>query len=147
MNSECKCFYRSCERSSIPNKRFQFVKEDGVITDRIYINGKEFKSGLTPNDIDHCELKCRVKYKDNTGVHDNRKKVDIVEVPMVDICPSRKQATFMAKTAGIELSPQQIDDYVFLRDCPDIQNNSDQQVLDTCLDPIQTRQFRDTFHI
>ena len=74
MRSECVCFYRSCENSTIPNQRFQFVKEDSVITDRIYIDGKEYKSGPTPNDIAHCEIKCRVKYKDAEGIHDNRRK-------------------------------------------------------------------------
>lgn len=79
----CKCFNFNCddvitkvngEYEIDQHQRFRFVKEDGVITDRINLNGKEYLGGLTPNCISNCEIKSRIQYKDSTGKHDNRKK-------------------------------------------------------------------------
>jgi hypothetical protein len=70
MRSECFCKNFSCESSLQQNIRFRFVKEQGVITDRINLDGEEYKSGLTQNDITHCELKPRVVYKDKLGIHE-----------------------------------------------------------------------------
>jgi hypothetical protein len=58
-----------------------------------------------------------------------------------------QQAINMAKFSGIKLTPEQLEDYVFLRESKDreIEHNSDQVILDTLLNPIQTRQFREKF--
>ena len=68
--SECFCKNFSCESTLQQNIRFRFVKEQGVITDRINLDGEEFKSGLTPNDIANCELKQRTPFKDKLGNHE-----------------------------------------------------------------------------
>ena len=54
----------------------------------------------------------------------------------------------MAIFAGIELRPEQIDDYVFVRTCQDKEFNSecDQVLLDLCLDHNQEIQFRKKFN-
>jgi len=74
MRSECYCDINetqgfSCEPISAKNQRFRFVKENNWITDRVTFEGQEYKSGLTSNDIAHCELKSRVVYRDKTGEH------------------------------------------------------------------------------
>jgi len=58
------------------------------------------------------------------------------------------QATSMAKFAGIELRPQQINDYIFARNCQDKEfiGECDQVLLDLCLDHNQEIQFRKTFN-
>jgi hypothetical protein len=58
------------------------------------------------------------------------------------------QATSMARFAGIELRPQQINDYIFARNCEDkeFMGESDQVLLDLCLDHTQEIQFRKTFN-
>ena len=73
--SECFCniskdYGFSCESSLRSNERFRFVKEQNTITDRINLDGLEYCSGLTANDIAHCELKERVVYKDKMGIHE-----------------------------------------------------------------------------
>ena len=57
------------------------------------------------------------------------------------------QATSMARVAGIELKPDQINDYVFARQCLDkeFMGECDQRLLDLCLDHEQTIQFREKF--
>jgi len=66
--SECICENFSYE-SARPNERFRFVKENGVITNRINLDGIEYHGGICPNDISHCEIKERVIYKDKSGQH------------------------------------------------------------------------------
>lgn len=66
--SECMCDLASCE-ASMPGFRFMMVKKDGVITNKVVFRGQEYKSGHTENDIDHCEMKCRVSYRDKEGTH------------------------------------------------------------------------------
>ena len=58
------------------------------------------------------------------------------------------QATLMAEFAGIKLRPNQINDYVFARNCEDKEfvGECDQVLLDMCLDHNQTIQFRKTFN-
>jgi hypothetical protein len=68
--SECICKNFSCEPTLQENIRFRFVKEDNAITDRINLDGVEYKSGLTPNDIANCEIKSRVCFKDKMGFHE-----------------------------------------------------------------------------
>jgi len=68
--SECFCQNFSCESTLQENIRFRFAKENGAITDRINLDGVEYKSGLTPNDIANCELKTRVVFKDKLGTHE-----------------------------------------------------------------------------
>jgi len=70
--SECFCKDFSCESTLQENTRFRFAKENGAITDRINLDGIEYHSGLTPNDIAHCELKPRVCFKDKLGVHNEK---------------------------------------------------------------------------
>jgi hypothetical protein len=77
MRSECFCNISkdlgfSCEPTIKENIRFRFVKRDNCITDRINLDGEEFCSGLTPNDIAHCELKPRVVFKDKLGTHNEK---------------------------------------------------------------------------
>lgn len=57
------------------------------------------------------------------------------------------QATSMARFAGIELKPEQIDNYVFARKCLEKEFNcqSDQVLLERCLDDTQKIQFRKKF--
>ena len=73
--SECFCdigknFGFSCESTLQENIRFRFAKENNCITDRINFEGIEYKSGITENDIAHCELKPRVVFKDKLGTHE-----------------------------------------------------------------------------
>lgn len=68
--SECFCQNFSCESTLQENIRFRFVKEDNCITDRINLDGEDFYSEVTPNDIAHCELKPRTPYKDKLGYHE-----------------------------------------------------------------------------
>lgn len=58
------------------------------------------------------------------------------------------QATSMARIAGIELRPNQINDYVFARNCQDKEfiSECDQVLLDMCLDHNKEIQFRKTFN-
>lgn len=58
------------------------------------------------------------------------------------------QATSMARFAGIELRPEQINDYVFARNCQDKEfvGECDQILLDMCLDHNQTIIFRKKFN-
>lgn len=58
------------------------------------------------------------------------------------------QATHMADIAGIKLEPNQIEDYVFARQCLDKEftGECDQVLLDLVLNPLQTIQFRKTFN-
>lgn len=58
------------------------------------------------------------------------------------------QATSMARFAGIELMPEQVNDYVFARKRQDKEFNgqSDQVLLDLCLDHTQKIQFRKKFN-
>lgn len=60
----------------------------------------------------------------------------------------RLQAEVMASVAEIKLRPEQIDDYVFARNCQDKEfvRECDQRLLDLCLDDQQTIQFRKTFN-
>lgn len=60
----------------------------------------------------------------------------------------RLQAESMARFARIILQPNQIDDYVFARNCQDkeFRGECDQRLLDICLNPTQTIQFRKTFN-
>ena len=58
------------------------------------------------------------------------------------------QVKSMAKFAGIELRQDQINDYVFARNCQDkeFMGESDQVLLDLCLDHTQEIQFRNKFN-
>jgi len=58
------------------------------------------------------------------------------------------QAQSMSSIASIDLKPQQIEDYTFARNCQDKEfiRESDQVLLDLCLDHQQTIQFRKTFN-
>lgn len=58
------------------------------------------------------------------------------------------QANSMARVAEIELRPEQIEDYVFARNCQDKEfiGQCDQVLLDICLDHNQTIQFRKKFN-
>lgn len=60
----------------------------------------------------------------------------------------RSQAEGMAKFAGITLRAEQINDYTFARNCQDKEFNSqsDQVLLDMCLDHDQTIKFRKKFN-
>lgn len=67
--SECRCQLASCEPSS-QGQRFMMVKEGGIngcITDRIDLDGIEYLSGHTLNEIANCEMKTRFTYKDREG--------------------------------------------------------------------------------
>lgn len=58
------------------------------------------------------------------------------------------QATSMARFAGIELRPEQVEDYIFARSCQDkeFMCECDQVLLDLCLDHNQEIQFRNKFN-
>ena len=60
----------------------------------------------------------------------------------------KSQATSMARVAEIELRPEQIEDYVFARSCQDKEfiGESDQVLLDLCLDHTQEIKFRKKFN-
>ena len=60
---------------------------------------------------------------------------------------SRLQAETMSKFAGIKLRPNQVDDYVYVRESldKDFGGESDQILLDLVLDPNQTIVFREKF--
>lgn len=68
---------------------------------------------------------------------------------MKEICPQCEagQATSMAKFAGIELMPEQVNAYIFARKSLDKEFNcqSDQVLLERCLDDNQKIQFRKKF--
>lgn len=66
--SECFCELASCEPAR-QNERFMMVKENGAITNRVNFEGIEYLSGHTINDIDNCEMKLRLPYKDKSGEH------------------------------------------------------------------------------
>jgi len=68
--SECFCNNFSCEPTLKENQRFRFVKEEGSITNRINLNGIQYYSGVIDVDIEHCELRHRVRYQDREGVHE-----------------------------------------------------------------------------
>ena len=76
---KCKCEHFSCDSMVTKindnyeidkNNRFRFVKEDNCITDRINLDGIEYKGGITENDISNCEIKTRVSYRDKDGFHE-----------------------------------------------------------------------------
>ena len=58
------------------------------------------------------------------------------------------QATSMAIIAEIELRPEQINDYIFARNCQDKEfiGECDQVLLDLCLDHNQEIKFRKKFN-
>lgn len=75
--SECFCNLDdrvgfSCESTLQENIRFRFAKEHDCITDRVQLDEVEYVSGLTPNDIAHCEMKERVCFKDKLGTHNEK---------------------------------------------------------------------------
>lgn len=55
------------------------------------------------------------------------------------------QAKSMAMIADIKLRPQQIDDYVFTRNCEEFMGECDQVLLDLCLDDNQEIKFREFY--
>jgi hypothetical protein len=76
---KCKCENFSCDSMITKindnyeidkNNRFRFVKENNCITDRITLDGIEYKGGITENDISHCEFKHRISYRDKDGFHE-----------------------------------------------------------------------------
>lgn len=72
----CKCNNFSCNSSS-ENTRLRMVKDDqGVITDRVTLDGIEYKGGIVSNDVVNCEIRERIYHKDRYGeYHKELKKI------------------------------------------------------------------------
>jgi len=64
---------------------------------------------------------------------------------MKEFNPTKQQATNMAKIAGIELRPIQLNDYIYARKDRELFWQSDQELLDLTLEEEQKIKFRQTF--
>lgn len=73
----CQCEHFSCESYTEFDQRYRMVKDNGVITDRVTLDGIDYKGGDTvPNCIANCEIKERIFHKDKYGeYHKELKKV------------------------------------------------------------------------
>lgn len=61
------------------------------------------------------------------------------------LTPTTAQAKSMSDFAGIELTPDQIEKYVSLREKKEMCALSDQKILYTCLEPAQKETFEERF--